>query len=196
MNKISGIYSITNIKNYDRYIGSSIDIYKRICTHKYLLVKNADSIYLQNAWNKYGKNNFIFEIVEVCNKKLLLTKEQYYIDNLNSKYNISKIAGRIEMNDYIKKKISKSCKGRFSPFKGKTHSMESKQKISLNHADMTGKNSPWYGGNIQRKMWKNPEFREKMSGRNHPLYGKNRPEHSKLMSGKNNPFYGKKHSIK
>lgn len=31
-------------------------------------------------------------------------------------------------------------------------------------------------------------------GKNHPLFGEKRPEHSKKMSGKNNPFYGKHHS--
>jgi len=41
----------------------------------------------------------------------------------------------------------------------------------------------------------------RMSGENHPFYGKKRPEHSKLMSGENHPFFNtdgtffnKKHS--
>ena len=33
---------------------------------------------------------------------------------------------------------------------------------------------------------------KRMSGKNHPFYGKKRPEHSEGMKGKNNPMFGKK----
>jgi hypothetical protein len=55
--KISGIYKIINKINNKYYVGSS----KHINPH------------LQNAWNKYGQNNFDFVITEECssNKKVL-----------------------------------------------------------------------------------------------------------------------------
>lgn len=35
---------------------------------------------------------------------------------------------------------------------------------------------------------------EKMSGENHPFYGKKRPKHSERMKGEKNPFFGKTHT--
>lgn len=60
-----GIYKITCISNSKIYIGSSIDIKRRIQNHKAALRNNRhDNIHLQRAWNKYGENNFTFEIIE------------------------------------------------------------------------------------------------------------------------------------
>jgi hypothetical protein len=42
---------------------------------------------------------------------MLLFYEQLFIDAWNPEYNISKIAGRIEMNDYVRNKISNSKMG-------------------------------------------------------------------------------------
>lgn len=35
--------------------------------------------------------------------------------------------------------------GQNNPFYGKTHTEESKKKMSLNHKDVSGKNNPMYG---------------------------------------------------
>jgi group I intron endonuclease len=84
-----GIYSIKNVKNNNCYFGSSKNIEKRWKTHLNQLKNNKHhNIRLQRAWNKYGENNFIFEIVEECDETNLLQLEQKYID-LNPKYNIS-----------------------------------------------------------------------------------------------------------
>ena len=57
----TGIYVIENLLDKKKYIGSAKNIDKRWYQHKYTLNKNMhDNSYLQNAWNKYGKNNFIF----------------------------------------------------------------------------------------------------------------------------------------
>ena len=59
--KISGIYCIENTKNHKKYIGQSIDIYQRWYVHKSKLNMNKHhSHHLQQAWNKYGDNCFIF----------------------------------------------------------------------------------------------------------------------------------------
>ena len=42
---------------------------------------------------KYGYFNFNLEILEYCNKELLLEREQYYLDLYKPEYNICKIAG-------------------------------------------------------------------------------------------------------
>lgn len=90
---MSGIYIIKNIKNNKCYIGSSSNIRGRIWMHKNMLKNNKHhSSYLQNSYNKYGMNNFTFQTIEECSIEKLIEREQYWIDNNNSQYNICKIA--------------------------------------------------------------------------------------------------------
>jgi group I intron endonuclease len=90
---ISGIYQIRNLINNKIYVGSSINLKNRKNTHFHKLRKNSHSnLHLQNAWNKYGENNFIFEILEECKEDFLLAEEQKYIEKIKPEYNIRKIA--------------------------------------------------------------------------------------------------------
>ena len=93
--KDSGVYRIRNIINDKIYIGSASVFKDRKHTHFSLLRRDKHhSIVLQRAYKKYGKDKFVFEIVEKCDKNVLLEREQYYMDTLNPEYNCSKIAGR------------------------------------------------------------------------------------------------------
>ena len=81
----TGIYKITNLKNNKIYIGQSVDIGKRISNHKYKLKKNIhQNIYLQSSFNKYGIDNFSFEIIEECNRDSLNNREMYWVKHYNS----------------------------------------------------------------------------------------------------------------
>ena len=83
--KISGIYCIENTKNHKKYIGQSIDIYQRWYAHKSKLNMNKHhSHHLQQAWNKYGDNCFIFYIIETCDESLLNEREIYWIKYYNT----------------------------------------------------------------------------------------------------------------
>lgn len=76
-----GIYGIINLINDKKYIGSSINIRHRFITHKCYLRKNIHSNkHLQSAWNKYGEENFKFELIEECEEDKLIEREQYWID--------------------------------------------------------------------------------------------------------------------
>jgi group I intron endonuclease len=81
----SGIYKITNKVNGKFYIGSSYDIEERWVVHKQYLHGNYHvNPKLQHAWNKYGEDNFVFEILEEVEAKqdLLFERENYYLSTL------------------------------------------------------------------------------------------------------------------
>jgi len=80
-NRISGIYKITNIVNNKCYIGQSISIKNRWWDHENLLTRNKHhSFHLQRSWNKYGKENFKFEILEICPDEELNEKEIKFVN--------------------------------------------------------------------------------------------------------------------
>lgn len=88
---LAGIYQIKNIVNNKIYIGSTKNFKKRYHEHSHLLRKGIhQNRYLQNAYNKYGEDNFIIELIEICKEDELKIREQYYIDSLNPEYNITK----------------------------------------------------------------------------------------------------------
>lgn len=79
----SGIYKITNIVNKKVYIGSASFLNKRKGNHFDKLKTNKHyNKKLQNAFNKYGNENFIWELIEYCEKSNLITREQYYLDTI------------------------------------------------------------------------------------------------------------------
>ena len=92
----SGVYIIKNSIDKSVYVGSSIDIYSRFQYHKKNL-KNFKHVNqkLNNFCKKYGNDKFIFEVIEFCNKEVLIEREQYYMDIFKSYivgFNISKTA--------------------------------------------------------------------------------------------------------
>ena len=117
--KLIGVYQIKNIVNSKIYIGSSIDIHTRWKQHLNKLNKNSHTNeHLQNAWNKYGKDNFEFKIVELCDENILREKEQFYINKFNCTddnlgYNIMPTTDMSMLSDETKSKISNTLKGKY-----------------------------------------------------------------------------------
>lgn len=82
------IYKIVNKVNNKVYIGQTYDISKRKSAHFNDLKNNRHSNqYLQNAWNKYGGENFELIIIEKCDLKDMDEREIYWIKYFNSMYN-------------------------------------------------------------------------------------------------------------
>ena len=163
-----GIYKIENIVNNKCYIGSSINIKNRLKCHKRDLINNKHpNKRLQNSFNKYGINNFIFETICICekNKEMLLNIETYYI-GLYGYFNIMKIANSpygLKLSEEAKKKISKSLIGNTrnkgkkgfkhteaakniirKKLKGRIFNEETKKKMSIgqkNYYNNGGKNA-------------------------------------------------------
>lgn len=114
-----GIYCIKNLKNSKCYIGLSVDVQHRWGNHRRLLKHNTHiNKYLQNAWNKYGEENFEFSIIEKCSVEDLPKREMYWIEKLDTfkkGYN-SSLGGEgtfgYKFTDEQRKKLSDSVKGR------------------------------------------------------------------------------------
>lgn len=172
----SGIYRIRNKQNGKFYIGSTSNMRKRMREHLSFLRNNKHvNNYLQHAFNKYGEENFSFEVFEyVENVNDLLSVEQKVLDKLKPYdmkigYNISKIATSYrvygEENYHFGKPKSEEQKRKTSEaLKGRKRSEETKKKISK---AVKGKNT----------------------GKDHWSYGKERSKqhrerHSASMKGK------------
>ena len=94
-----GVYSITNIVNNKRYIGSSkSSFHSRKTKHYNKLIKGIHyNEHLQNAWNKYGENNFIFEVINICSIDDVVINEGLFIKNYKTNfrefgYNIASVS--------------------------------------------------------------------------------------------------------
>jgi group I intron endonuclease len=80
--KMIGIYRIRNKANDNAYYGSSKNIKKRWYRHRYDLSLGVHAnIVLQRAWDKYGENEFVFEVIEECLLENLHSTEQKYLDS-------------------------------------------------------------------------------------------------------------------
>ena len=74
---ISGIYKITCTANGHYYYGSAKSISNRWYGHKRVLIRNMHANpKLQNNWNKYGEQSFIFEVDMECPIDKLFQIEQ------------------------------------------------------------------------------------------------------------------------
>lgn len=149
---LCGIYKITNLVNYKVYIGQSINIKARWKDHVHSLNRgDSHCTLLQRAWTKYGENNFLFEILELCSEDMLDIVEVKYIemyDSCNNGYNIENGGNENKrlsdetkqklrdahlgktMSDETRRKMSESRIGDKNPMYGQTHSKEARKKIS------------------------------------------------------------------
>lgn len=81
----SGIYVIINKINNKVYIGKASNLDSRIRAHKSCLRRDIHyNTHLQRAWKKYGEENFLFKILENCNKNELILRENYWMNYYNS----------------------------------------------------------------------------------------------------------------
>lgn len=156
-----GVYKITSPSG-KIYIGSSIDIEKRIKYYSSSNCKGQRRLY--NSIIKYGWTNHLFEILEECELDILHKRERYYgklFDTVGAKglnlllptstddayIGVSKET-RINMsnsklgskNSFYMKKHSKKTKQKIRECQiGRKHSIEHRQKVSLNSAKTKAK---------------------------------------------------------
>lgn len=91
--KAPGVYQIVNTTNGNKYIGSAINMSRRMYQHWSDLRKGCHrNSHLQRSWSKYGESAFVFRPLLVCSDKNLLFYEQICLDHLEPEYNICKHA--------------------------------------------------------------------------------------------------------
>lgn len=128
----SGIYLIISLIDSRVYIGSSKCLYKRYLYHREDLIKKKHcNHHLQRFCNKHGIENLSFELLEYCDKGIILEREQYYLDTYNPsviRFNhLKKATGGFEKHSK-KSKLKMSLKRR-GVKKGK-YSKEYREAIS------------------------------------------------------------------
>lgn len=107
--------------------------------------------------NKYGIDNFLFEIIEECNQEMMEERERFWIKELNTQ----------EPNGYNITPGGKKLSGEDNPFYGHSHSEETRQLLSKKHK-----------GRIASEEER--EMRRKInSGKRNPFYGKHHTDATK-----------------
>lgn len=126
-----GVYAIINASAHRAYVGSSIDVFKRLSTHKRELKRNKHHcVHLQRAWNKYGEEAFYWDVFDLGKSTVpLVEREQVFIDmfwDSKNLYNTCRVAGSC-----LGIKQSQSTKDkRAEKLRGSTRSPEQKARIS------------------------------------------------------------------
>lgn len=203
------IYKITCIPNGKVYIGQTNNKKRRLGEHKSELRGNRHHCqYMQNAFNKYGEDNFSFEIIEECKMEDADDRERHWIKLYKSndkKHGFNSESGGHKnktLSDEHKMKISAKVKGDKNPMYG---------------VSRTGKEAPFYGKHLSKeaKLILSKKAKERYA--THSVYinseeailkrsisntGKKRSEKfrermsaiASERTGDKNPFYGKSHS--
>lgn len=203
----SGIYKITCTTNQKIYIGSALNLRRRYRVHFGALKQNKHhSVTLQRAFNKYGADAFIFEVLElILLPELLTAREQYWLDKFQSfnphkGYNIAPNAGS---SLGIKHSPEYSEKIRQANLRRGTVSQETRERMRQSH--LGKKRSPESieksrQGRLGQKM--SLEACEKLRqinlGNTYSLGRKHSPETIEKIRqaklGKSNANLGKKHA--
>jgi len=143
-----GVYTILNIDNMKRYVGSSLELSRRKNYHFCSLEQGTHpNAPLQSSWNKHGKHAFVFTPLEIVDKPSdLREREQWWIDHLTPfrkyGYNICKFSTGVSQREEVRNKLRMSMTGyirtpehcdniRLSKL-GHTLSKEAREKISKN----------------------------------------------------------------
>src|SRR5690606_2481886 len=89
----TGIYMWINKINGKRYVGSAKDLKRRLQDYYNYGHLSVYKTHITKALLKYGYSAFSLHILEMCEVKDLISREQHYFDLLQPEYNICKQAG-------------------------------------------------------------------------------------------------------
>lgn len=151
LTNVWGIYKILNTINGKFYIGSSVNLRKRLYEHfRELELGIHTNKHLQNAWIKYGKEGFKFQVIEKVEKitnEELRNLETYYIQKTKCyipTIGYNNIPGGIgtygiPCSEEKKLKISEANKGKIAWNKGSSMFGEQKNLLKKVNRQKRGK---------------------------------------------------------
>jgi group I intron endonuclease len=148
-----GVYCLVNNINGHTYVGSSINLASRMrnyLNNTFLKSKQNFNMPIVKALLKYDQSNFTLLIMEYVETESLTIRETYYITLLIPYYNVlkqgysslgyihteetkkllSELAKNKTHSDLTKSLIAKALIGENNPFYNKSHSVESKLRMS------------------------------------------------------------------
>lgn len=194
-----GIYTIKNLITNQLYIGSAVNLDKRLYDHRNDLQRKVHhNKILQNSFNKYGESNFRFQAEELVeNKEDLISTEQQWLDVLwdsEKLYNICRYAGSSLGRKHSldsKKKIGEIKKNN-TYRRGTKCSQESKDKIrkAKTGTILSEECKQKISKSLKGKA-KTIEARKNMSLARKQIKDSTRLKISQSKLGEKNPNYGK-----
>lgn len=199
-----GIYCIRNLKNDKRYIGQSKNISIRFSQHfSDLRAGRHGNEVLQRAWNKYGENSFVKEVLHECLLEDMDFWEKKYILEFQSDrhakgYNIEMGGvGVRPMPDSTRRKISLAHKGKkMSEEFRKNQSIRMKGKYIGDKNPMWGKTitpehqAKMKAGRLAKGVTAEQRERQRVAATN--ISDETRKKRSISLSGERNPMYGRR----
>lgn len=139
----AGVYQWTNLLTNESYVGSSINLSKRLSryfSYNHISSPDRGKSIICSSLLKNGYSNFSLTILEYCEIKDTILREQFYIDVINPSMNILQMAG--SSLGYIHSEESKSLIS--TKLKGKVRSEEVKLQMSVSRL---GENNAFFGKN-------------------------------------------------
>lgn len=175
----TGVYKITFLPDGRVYVGATSKTLKgRWVNHKSSLRKNSHhNPVLQKLWNEFGADSFEFAVLELCETRVLLEREQHWINTLkaySTGLNLSPTAGSqlgFTQRPESRRKISEGGKRRYLDSKERAkQSLIAKTvwkrfRAKISKAVKKARSSPEQrkkSSDITKKLWSDPAFRRKM----------------------------------
>ena len=108
-----GIYAIVNLANGHLYLGSSVNIRRRVNAHKSDL---RNSIHrnprLQRAWDRYGETGFAFLTLFECDESVVRLLEGLVLEACRPAYNLTmSVDGSTRLSAETKRRLSVTRRG-------------------------------------------------------------------------------------
>jgi group I intron endonuclease len=206
------IYKAINTINKKVYIGQTTRCFDRRKKQHIISSKNGSKVKFHLAINKYGEENFCWEILCDCyDLKQLNIMEEFYIWKLNSTnkeygYNIKFGGGNFKLSQETKNKIGEKSKGRRHSYESRIKMSESrrgenhfrfgkqltddhKKKLSIAKTGYKHSESSKLKMSISRMGEKNVNY-----GKRFNMSQETKNKISNSLSGPKNHMWGKKHS--
>lgn len=173
---MKGIYKITCSTTNIVYVGStSVDFTKRFRKHKQRLRHNYhENSYLQNAWNKYGESNFVFEVIEDLTLESIdkiKEREGYWLSIYFPKgrefcFNMSDHTdgGNTINSEEAKLRFSESIKNSYTPELREKRRIQAISNNTIKNAREKVNTPEWKQAHLDgvRKLSKDPNWLQKM----------------------------------